>query len=77
MTLSGFKSHPRNPTGIQQKKWNLASGRMNVIVVLEFRKRKELIPVILPLVNEYAKVLFQFLIRVVHSSHFWAIFDSF
>ena len=35
---------------------------MDVIVVLELRKRKEIVPVILPLVNEESEELFQLLI---------------
>ena len=35
---------------------------MDVIVVLELRKQKEIVPVILPLVNEESEELFQLLI---------------
>ena len=35
---------------------------MDVVVVLEFRQGEEVRPVILPLINEYPKVLLQFLI---------------
>ena len=40
---------------------------MDVIVVLELRKQKEIIPVILPLVNEESE-LFQLLIDSLHLS---------
>ena len=40
----------------------------NMIVVLEFRKQKEIIPVILPLVNEESEELFQLLIDSLHLS---------
>ena len=39
---------------------------MDVIVVLEFRKGKEIVPIILSLVNKKLKVLFQFLIDSFH-----------
>ena len=35
-----------------------------MVIVLEFRKRKQFVPVILPLVDEDAKVLFQFLVNL-------------
>ena len=35
---------------------------MDVVVILEFRQREEVRPVILSLVDEYPKVLLQFLI---------------
>src|ERR1700678_3740776 len=41
---------------------------MNVIVVLEFRKWKEFVPVVLSLVDEYTKVLFQLLIDLLRLS---------
>src|SRR5277367_2783830 len=60
-SLSGFKSHTRYSAGVQ-KKQNLAGCGMDVIVVLEFRKGEQFIPVILPLDNKDSKVLLQFMI---------------
>src|SRR5277367_2769699 len=60
-SLSGFKSHTRYSAGVQ-KKQNFAGCGMDVIVVLEFRKGEQFIPVILLLINKDSKVLLQFLI---------------
>ena len=45
----------------------LCSG-MDVVVVLEFRERNQVRPVILPLVDEESEVLFQFLIYLFRLS---------
>ena len=41
---------------------------MDVVVILEFRQREEVRPVILLLIDEYPKVLLQFLIDLLHLS---------
>jgi len=38
------------------------SGRVNLVVVLEFRERQEPHPIILSLVGEELEILFQFLV---------------
>ena len=40
----------------------MLSGRVNLVVVLEFRERKEPHPIILSLVGEESEILFQFLV---------------
>ena len=41
---------------------------MDVVVILEFRQREEVCPVVLSLIDEYPKVLLQFLIDLLHLS---------
>ena len=46
----------------------LLSRRMDVVVILEFHQREEVCPVVLSLVDEYPKVLLQFLIDLFRLS---------
>ena len=41
---------------------------MDVVVILEFRQREEVCPVVLSLIDKYPKVLLQFLIDLLHLS---------
>ena len=56
-----FKAHPWEATSFQEKQQVLSRG-VNMVVVLEFSQREEVSPVVLSLVDEDAKVLFQFLL---------------
>ena len=59
--LVWFKSHARYSACVQKKGDVLCCG-VNMIVVLKFRIGEEVVPVVLPLVNEETKELFQFLV---------------
>src|ERR1700682_5950969 len=49
--LFRFEAHPRVLTGIE-KEGGLLSGRVDVVVVLEFRHGQKVCPVVLPLTSE-------------------------
>ena len=57
-----FEAHPRVSAGIEQER-GLLRGRMDMVVVGELCKRKEVIPVILSFPDEDAYVLLQFLVN--------------
>src|SRR5271156_4745380 len=74
-SLSGFKSHTRYSAGVQKKR-NLAGCGMDGIVILEFRKGEQFVPVILPLVNKDSKVLLQFLMDSFRLSVTWRVISG-
>ena len=57
LSLVQFKSHARYPASIQEE-WDVLDCRVDMIIILELRKGEEIIPVILPLINEEAEELF-------------------
>jgi len=48
-------------SGVEEER-RVPSGRMNLVVVLEFREWQESHPIILPLIGKKTEILFQFLI---------------
>jgi hypothetical protein len=60
--LIRFKTHPGNTAGIEEKR-NLSRSRVNVIVVLKLCKGKELVPIILPLIDKDTEILLELLIN--------------
>jgi hypothetical protein len=59
--LIRLKTHPGYASGIKEKR-DLSGRGMDMIVVLEFRKRKEFVPVVLALIDKDTEILFEFLI---------------
>jgi hypothetical protein len=59
--LIRLKTHPGNASGIKEER-NLSSRGVDMIVVLKLRKGKEVIPIILTLVDEETEILLQLLI---------------
>jgi len=62
-----FKAHLGNTFGVKEER-RVLGGRMNLVVVLEFRKWQEPNPVILSLVGEELEILLQFLVDLFHLS---------
>ena len=59
--LVRFKAHSGDTSGVKEER-RVLSGRVNLVVVLEFCKRQEPHPIILSLVGEELEILFQFLV---------------
>ena len=59
--LVWFKTYPGESPGFKEE-GRLLSRQVDVVVILEFRQRKEVCSVVLSLIDEYPKVLLQFLI---------------
>ena len=59
--LVRFKAHLGDTSGVKEER-RVLSGRMNLVVVLEFRERQEPHPIVLSLVGEELEILFQFLV---------------
>jgi len=59
--LVRFKAHSGDTSSVEEER-RVPSGRVNLVVVLEFRKRQEPHPIILSLVGEESEILFQFLV---------------
>jgi len=59
--LVQFKAHAGDTSGVKEER-RVLSGRVNLVVVLEFRKRQKPHPIILSLVCEESEILFQFLV---------------
>jgi hypothetical protein len=57
----GFKAHPWHPTGVKKERW-LLGGQMHMVVVLELCQWKEVMPVILSLIDKEAKILVNLLV---------------
>jgi len=55
------KAHSGDTSGVEEKR-RVLSGRMNLVVVLEFCERQEPHPIVLSLVDEGSEILFQFLV---------------
>ena len=62
-----FETHVRVPAGIQHER-SLARCRMDVIVVLEFGKGEQIIPIVLSLVHEEAQILLKLLVNPLRLS---------
>ena len=56
--LARFKTHVRYLSSIQEER-RLLSGRVYMVIILELCKQKESNPVVLPLVDKKAEILFQ------------------
>jgi len=59
--LVRFKAHLGDMSGVEEER-RVLSGRMNLVVVLEFREWQEPHPIISSLVGEKSEILFQFLV---------------
>ena len=59
--LVRFKAHVGDTSSVKEER-RVLSGRVNLVVVLEFHERQEPHPIILSLVGEESEILFQFLV---------------
>jgi len=59
--LVWFKAHAGDTSSVEEER-RVLSGSMNLVVVLEFCERQKPHPIILSLVGEESKILFQFLV---------------
>jgi len=59
--LVRFEAHLRNMSGVEEER-RVLSGRMHLVVVLEFHEWQESHPIILPLIGKKTEILFQFLL---------------
>jgi len=59
--LVWFEAHSGNASGVDEER-RVLSGRMNLVVVLEFCEWHESHPIILPLIGKKTEILFQFLV---------------
>jgi hypothetical protein len=57
----GFKAHLWHPTSVKKERW-LLGGQMHMVVVLELHQWKEVVPVILLLVNKEVEILVKLLV---------------
>ena len=71
--LVWFKTHP-GESPVFKEEGRLLSRQVDVVVILEFCQREEVCPVVLSLIDEYPKVLLQFLIDPLRlSDTLWVI----
>jgi len=61
LRLVQLEAQSGNTSGVEEER-RVLSGRMNLVVVLEFRKWKEPHPIILPLIGKKMEILFKFLV---------------
>jgi len=59
--LVWLEAHSGNASSVKEER-KVLSGRMNLVVVLEFHEWQEPHPIILSLVGEESEILFQFLV---------------
>ena len=60
--LAGFKAHTGYSSSVQEER-GLLGHRVYMIIILILCKWKESNPVVLPLINEESRILFQFLVN--------------
>jgi len=71
--LVQFKAHSWNVSSVKEER-RVLSGRVNLVVVLEFGERQEPHPIILSLVGEESEILLQFLVDPFRLSIFlWVV----
>jgi hypothetical protein len=63
----GFKAHPWHLTGVKKERW-LLGGQMHMVVVLELHQWKEVMPVILLLIDKEVEILVKLLVDTFHLS---------
>jgi len=74
--LCRFKPHAQMLTSVQQEQ-HLLGARVDVVIVLEFHQQKELVPIILMLIDKDSEVLLQLLVDALHLSiHLWVVSGS-
>jgi len=59
--MDSIKAHAGDTSSVEEER-RVLSGRVNLVVVLEFCERQEPHPIILSLVGEESEILFQFLV---------------